>query len=222
MAERDFKGVWIPKEIWLDNNLSWSEKLLFVEINSLDGEDGCWAKNNYFAKFFNLTKSHISRMINTLKDKNYISVEMTYKKGTKAIDKRIIRVVKHYPPIRINADTPMCINADTPMCINADTPMCINAEDNNTKINNTKIKKEIYKEKVQKVFVPPTLEEVKEYANKRNSYVDAERFYDYYTAGKWIDSKGIPVRNWKQKFITWEGRNTKKESHSGGEVSREL
>ena len=212
MAERDFKGVWIPKEIWLDNNLSWSEKLLFVEINSLDGEDGCWAKNNYFAKFFNLTKSHISRMINILKDKDYISVEMTYKKGTKAIDKRIIRVVKHYPHIRINADTPMCINADT--------PIRINAEDNNTKINNTKINKEIYKEKVQKVFVPPTLEEVKEYANKRNSYVDAERFFDYYNAGKWKDGKGKPVLNWKQKFITWEGRNNNKTSK--GEVSREL
>jgi len=25
--ERDFKGVWIPKEVWLDENLTWMEKL---------------------------------------------------------------------------------------------------------------------------------------------------------------------------------------------------
>ena len=30
--DRDFKGVWIPKEIWLSENLSLMEKVLFVEI----------------------------------------------------------------------------------------------------------------------------------------------------------------------------------------------
>ena len=76
--------------------------------------------------------------------------------------------------------------------------------------------------RVKKEFIPPTLEEVKSYAKERNSFIDPKKFFDFYDVSKWIDSKGIPVRNWKQKFITWEGRNTKKESHSGGEVSREL
>ena len=40
--ERDFKGIWIPKEIWLDSNLTWSEKMLLVEIDSLATlEKGC-------------------------------------------------------------------------------------------------------------------------------------------------------------------------------------
>ena len=34
--ERDFKGIWIPKEIWLSEQLSLVEKVLFVEIHSLD------------------------------------------------------------------------------------------------------------------------------------------------------------------------------------------
>jgi len=29
---RDFKGVWIPKEIWLSDQLSLMEKVLFVEM----------------------------------------------------------------------------------------------------------------------------------------------------------------------------------------------
>ena len=55
-----------------------------------------------------------------------------------------------------------------------------------------------------KKFVPPTLEEVKAYATERGSDVDPERFYDYFTAGDWKDSRGNPVRSWKQKFLTWE------------------
>lgn len=55
-----------------------------------------------------------------------------------------------------------------------------------------------------KKFVPPTLEEVKAYAAERGSDVDPERFYDYFTAGDWKDSRGNPVRSWKQKFLTWE------------------
>lgn len=55
-----------------------------------------------------------------------------------------------------------------------------------------------------KKFIPPTLEEVKAYATERGSDVDPERFYDYFTAGDWKDSRGNPVRSWKQKFLTWE------------------
>ena len=55
-----------------------------------------------------------------------------------------------------------------------------------------------------KKFVPPTLEEVKAYAAERGSDVDAKRFFDYFTAGDWKDSRGNPVRSWKQKFLTWE------------------
>lgn len=58
-----------------------------------------------------------------------------------------------------------------------------------------------------RTFVPPTLEEVTEYANSRNSPVDPKKFYDYFSAGEWVDSKGNHVRNWKQKLISWEGRN---------------
>ena len=31
--ERQVKGIWIPIEIWKDKNLSWNEKILFLEID---------------------------------------------------------------------------------------------------------------------------------------------------------------------------------------------
>lgn len=53
-------------------------------------------------------------------------------------------------------------------------------------------------------FTPPTLEEVKAYCEERKSPVDPIRFFEYFQTGGWKDSKGNPVRNWKQKLITWE------------------
>ena len=65
-------------------------------------------------------------------------------------------------------------------------------------------------------FVAPSLEEVEAYCKERNSSVDPKTFYDYFTAGNWHDSKGNPVKNWKQKLITWEkgaGSGTKSVSN---------
>ena len=40
--------------------------------------------------------------------------------------------------------------------------------------------------------------------------VDAEYFFKYYSEGKWKDSEGKPVRNWKQKLITWAKKDEQK------------
>ena len=63
--------------------------------------------------------------------------------------------------------------------------------------------------KKSKRFTPPTLEEVKEYAYQRGDKVDPVKFFEYYTEGNWVDAKGQSVKNWKQKMITWESRQSK-------------
>lgn len=79
----------------------------------------------------------------------------------------------------------------------------ISVQDNdNEKDNDKKINKK--NNSSQGKFVPPTLEEVEAYCKERNNNVDPKYFYDYFTTGHWKDSKGNPVRNWKQKIITWE------------------
>lgn len=88
---RDFKGVWIPKDIWLDENLTWMEKLLLVEIDSLDAEKGCYASNDYFAKFFQLSKSRISDLVGQLVAKGYITTFFLYE--GKQIKRREISMV---------------------------------------------------------------------------------------------------------------------------------
>jgi hypothetical protein len=74
----------------------------------------------------------------------------------------------------------------------------------NTKEQNTKdiLEKEIVKKDSR--FIPPSLDEVRAYCKERNNNVNPERFFSYYEAGNWKDGKGNPVKNWKQKIITWE------------------
>lgn len=68
--------------------------------------------------------------------------------------------------------------------------------------------------RTRKEFVPPTYEEVLEYAKSRGREDLARKFFDYFDTGEWIDSKGNKVRNWKQKFITWESNNEKSSTNT--------
>ena len=61
-----------------------------------------------------------------------------------------------------------------------------------------------------KAFIPPTLEEVREYARSKDCEDIAERFYEYFTDGEWKDSAGKPVRSWKQKLLTWRNKEPAK------------
>lgn len=64
---REFKGIWIPKEIWTSTELTFIEKAIFVEIDSLDGENHCYASNSYFAEFIGCTQRKVSDAITKLK-----------------------------------------------------------------------------------------------------------------------------------------------------------
>ena len=72
--ERDFKGVWIPKEIWLDTRLNALDKIILVEVNSLDGADGCFASNEYLAEFCQCSEAKVSKSISLLTELGYIEV----------------------------------------------------------------------------------------------------------------------------------------------------
>ena len=101
----------------------------------------------------------------------------------------------------------------------------------NNKENKEKTLSEKKKEKKDKIFTPPTLDEVIEYCKSRNSSVDPKVFFDYFDVGHWIDSQGNPVKNWKQKLIMWEnhgwgsndkGTSTQVSGESEGEQQRDF
>lgn len=90
--ERAFKGVFIPAELWLDEDLSPMELLLMTEIDSLDKKNGCHATNKHFANFLDLTTGRISQMINSLAKRGHLV--LSYERNGKQIVSRSIKVVR--------------------------------------------------------------------------------------------------------------------------------
>ena len=70
--------------------------------------------------------------------------------------------------------------------------------------------KNVYKKR----FCPPTLEDVKAYCSERNNSVDAERFFDYYSANGWVQGKDKPIKDWKACVRTWE------KGYTGGKTGK--
>ena len=73
---RDFKGIWIPKEIWLDDDLNATDKIIFAEIDSLDVDDsdGCYASNEYLSNFCKCSITKVSTSISKLIGLGYVRV----------------------------------------------------------------------------------------------------------------------------------------------------
>ena len=68
---------------------------------------------------------------------------------------------------------------------------------NNLDIDNLEDKK------VYTRFIKPTLEDVQAYCQERNKGVDAQKWYDYYSANGWKVGKN-PMKDWKAAVRTWE------------------
>lgn len=213
--ERDFKGVWIPKEIWLNEELGWTEKLLLVEIDSLQKNGECFATNEYFAKFLSLSKDRISKLISNLKKLGYIEVKIVYKHNSKQIDKRII-TTRGYRQKQLGG-----------IGENNEGGIGENNEDINTDIINTNIislsEKENEKQpkKENKKFTPPTIDEVKEYCHERNNHVDPEKFIAYYDSVGWFVGKK-KMKSWKSAIHLWEKRNITEHSESNKNTSYDI
>lgn len=203
--EREFRGVWIDKAIWFDTRLNALEKVILVEIDSLDKEEtGCYAGNDYIAQFCQCSESKVSKSISKLIELGYIYVESF--DGRKRVLRSRLSENENLPSKKCQAEKQ---KKKGPIIYNNKEKETYNL---NNKSNN-KVDYSVTKRKyTKKPFVPPTLQEVEEYCRERNSCVDSKRFYDYFSTpddeGRtWIDSKGNPVRNWKQKIIVWEGSN---------------
>lgn len=127
---RKFEGVWIEKEVWLSRALTLQEKAFFVEIKSLDNESGCFAGNEYFADFFQLSKRRCISVINSLVEKGLVRKRLVYKKGTKQVEKRVLNVSKTWrkklsTPGERNFTTPG-ERTDTPLVNISSLPSCGN------------------------------------------------------------------------------------------------
>ena len=91
MNKQKLKGLWIPAEILLNEELTDKEKLILAMILYLSEEtSSCFASNKYIANIVNVTRDRVSKIISSLRDKNYIKVKLKYKTDSKEIEERQI------------------------------------------------------------------------------------------------------------------------------------
>ena len=93
---KEFKGIWIPYEVLVDKNLNDKEKTIFSMILSLSKENDCIMSNSYISKLLNICNVQASRIINSLKKKGYINIQIICKENSKEIAFRKITPINRY------------------------------------------------------------------------------------------------------------------------------
>lgn len=59
----------------------------------------------------------------------------------------------------------------------------------------------------------PTLEQVQAYASEQQAVTSPERFYNYFAANGWVDSKNRPIQDWKATFRYWDIQDREKSAN---------
>lgn len=95
---RDFKGVWIYKNLYLSREYTPNEKFLLLEIYSLSkgSKKQCYANNRHFADFIGVKENTIQKAILKLEKNGHIKREYTYREGTREITGRIITLTQKF------------------------------------------------------------------------------------------------------------------------------
>lgn len=75
--ERDFKGVWIPKVVWLDRRLSALDKMILSGIAQYCAVFGCdcSASNEEIADVGRCSKSKVTKSISLLATIGYLQIK---------------------------------------------------------------------------------------------------------------------------------------------------
>ena len=130
MSNLNLKGIWIPIEILTDEKLSDKEKIIYAIILYLSKENNyCYLTNKTTSELLNISITQVSKLVNSLKDKKYIHIELIYKENSKQVEMRKL--------IPINKNTYLT-KVKYPLQQNFNTPIEEKFKDNkyNNKINN--------------------------------------------------------------------------------------
>ena len=107
MAERAFKGIWIPREIWLESHLTAVERVLWAEIDSFTGQGSSYYKTNQqAAEELGISVRNVSRVIKRLEELGVIEIG---KKGVR----RVLRSTGEMPRVDIMSMDTMSTTLDT-------------------------------------------------------------------------------------------------------------
>lgn len=108
---KEFKGIWMPNEVIRDKKLSDKGKIVYSIILALSKNNDCIISNSYISELLNVSKTQVSRIINTLKKDGYIEIELIYKENSKEIAMRkCVPINKYVNTYKQNSSLPINTN----------------------------------------------------------------------------------------------------------------
>tara|TARA_R100001244_G_scaffold11860_2_gene14020 strand:+ start:1078 stop:1743 length:666 start_codon:yes stop_codon:yes gene_type:complete len=201
MRDRKFQGIWIPRNVYLNRDLTWIEKILLVEIDSLDkGDKGCFASNDYFAEFLNVSKTHISKSINHLIELKFLRLH-SFNGRT-----RILKSALNSTSKQTLTGVQSSIEQNFKSELNSTSSIIIKTNNTNT---------ETGKPVRAKQNKPNSFNEVESYfVEKLSNKFIALDFYEYYENIGWKVGKN-PMKKWKLAANRWIRNNKDKSKEKG-------
>ncbi len=232
-----FRGIWIPAELWLDENLTILERAIVADVLSFKSY---YKSNDRMAGFFGVTERHIRRALNSLENKNVL-VRVTVATQSGKIKGRVIKLTQEYHAKLFPRPFPEergqeCPGERTKMSGGEDENVrpyientYKNTEENTTASNSsshsTVLGKQPEKEEEErrerkKYFQIPIYDEVAMYVKERGYQMDASEFFDFYEERGW-KANGRPMKDWRKCCDMWE-RNEKAKSDYMDAVAQQM
>lgn len=190
--KRNFTAL--DNDIFKNRDLSMKAKGLLCTLLSLPDD---WEYSiSGLASLSKDGKSSIRSTLNELEEMGYFTRE----------ERRVNGQFKGYDYIIYEEPVSPDTMSSEPTSKKATSVECtqLNTNQLNTKeLNTNSIKPPVSPKGGKKI--PPTIEEVREYAQSRGNIVDPDYFFDYYEGLNWMRGK-TKVKDWQATYRTWERR----------------
>jgi len=128
---RDFKGIWLSAERYLDTNLSLIEIIILSEVESFQKRGECYASNQHFADFLGISENRIKHIIPDLVERGYLDSVSVFNQEKQKKERKLSISDRHLDQSAKNSTYPSATN-DT-------THSAKNSTKRNTYISNTDI-----------------------------------------------------------------------------------
>jgi len=196
---RDFKGMFIPKQLYLDTTITWTQKIILLEVDSFSRNNlPCFVSNSHLAKLLGISESGIEKAIKGLVERDLLKRKLEKKAGgshrTLKLTHNLVRV------------TPTVECGSHPHSGESDTHTQVRHTINKVTTNKVTVKK----------GEPSSLKECIEYFKKIESTTEeAEKFVDWYDSVGWRVKGGNKIKDWRACARQWKRRKFKTDGRKG-------
>ena len=196
---RDFKGMFIPKELYLDRSISWTQKIILLEVDSFSRNNlPCFVSNLHLANLLGISESGVEKAIKGLVERGLLLRKITRKAGGSHRTLKLTHTLVRVTP------TVECVSH--PQLSEGDTHSLVRPTINKGTTNKVTVKK----------GEPSSLKECIEYFKKIESTTEeAEKFVDWYDSVGWRVKGGNKIKDWRACARQWKRRKFKTDGRKG-------